>query len=612
MIIRELKRAEASLMPRKHLLWALSNINILLRASKLLKLIKIISFIKVIRITKIITATRRMSMHKSRFAQKQIQEIKRSIYLKNRRKVVLNPEVVAESVKLSLKYDTDLIKKRRKTEAFKKCTTIMIKRKIDNMTHKSIFKKFDNVLVKGRGRSASLILKNKDIEKESFDLSIEKMNKLEEKELNEKIEKNRRLIDDNLWNNLSLLSEPKINKRRLFNRQDSLTIKVINTPQDKNLTVEDSNSKSRILDYSNIRAINMEDDHLLNFHTKMLILNENKQATIRKSTVFPLKSNNFQSDENEPEIAQTPHHESSHHINSQASISEDSENENTKTDVKSNILLKHGRHFNLQKNLSEKIIRKVVIIVLMIIVILPIIDLQSVLNYVYSESELLSKNRYCYDQITKFISAAKTDSVYLYGLNMTLKHCFTNESKEDDTFIALLNFTSHSDYMTLRSKNHEINLPSELKIDNLQQYLEFKRPSSFYINVSDLEDLNNVIVMIYDNSILAKTTYLLNIVRTVVVAFVLILSAIFFNRDVITYVIIPLDKIFSRLDYYLNDFDQYMIDEQDLELLRLNGPDTIKDNRALKTNKLETQLIEMTLKKLVSLISISIGKQGKK
>ena len=101
---------------------------------------------------------------------------------------------------------------------------------------------------------------------------------------------------------------------------------------------------------------------------------------------------------------------------------------------------------------------------------------------------------------------------------------------------------------------------------------------------------------------------MLNIVKTVVVGIVLIFSAIYLNKDVIKYVINPLDNIFSTLHKHLQNIDQYKPENEEENYL-----DGVKENSLSEkqTKKMETYLIEMTIKKLVSLISISIGKQSK-
>jgi hypothetical protein len=93
---------------------------------------------------------------------------------------------------------------------------------------------------------------------------------------------------------------------------------------------------------------------------------------------------------------------------------------------------------------------------------------------------------------------------------------------------------------------------------------------------------------------------------------VLIYSAILFNKDVINYVISPLDKIFSRVQFHLKNFDNNVMLEEENEIISQTAMHTSENDLSDKQKKkLETYLIEMTFKKLVFLLKVSLGKPGK-
>jgi len=611
-------------------------------------------------VAKMVEATRSLSKQKTKFAIKQIKEIKREFQNKNRRRNMFH-NAIADTVKLSIKYndvfDPNKDKPFSKRESLEKNEGIPSKRvsiklsdkfdiksnRISYFVNSDLFvedqpKLINKLSIKKQGEKkiTTKLRKIKTFNEQQIDSykrkmtredmsensnDNDKMSNGEEMKLNEKIERNRILINDNI------LCMPYIPEQIFEEKEENLTPDLLEVVDNKvrnehKLLKENSNfrnSESNISMYSSLRNFKMEDNEreLLNFHTNLLVLNDNKTFQ-KKNTINSFKRGNtiksersfkdekVEENKNIDEVKEPPNSHNNH------SDSSDSEEENNKKKIlKTKNILLNGKKFKLEENLSEMIIRKVVLIVLAIIVVSPMLDIGLLQDFIYSQNELLSKNVYCYDMISKFIKASKKDPVFIKGLRLTLNHCFTNAAADDDTFIALINFTNLGDYVNLTLDQQGSRLPMELKIDNLDKYLTSNRENSYYINLTNYENSGRLTI-IYDNSIESRLLPFLNLIKSFVVGVVLIYSAILFNKDVINYVISPLDKIFSRVQYHLKHFDNNVLVEEENEIISQTSiHNSTNDLSEKQKKKLETYLIEMTFKKLVFLLQVSIGKPGK-
>ena len=536
------------------------------------------SLIRVVRITNIVKATRGFTANsKSNFAKNQIEEIKKIYKLGMRSNIALDLQNI-ENLKLSLKYNRESLNKDTKIRNLIRAKTIFI-----GKTPKGIQKTFNEVSKINRAESATHFLKLNKKKDRSFDLSDDQMNKFEEKELNDKIEMNKKIFESKL----NIIHQEF--KEMTF-QNDYEKIQSLNKNQKENENSESNCSDSLFDSQPSFCESISKDIDILNLKKEIVT-----QCIEEKTSTNLIVEN-----------SKMINSIIKNHNDDLKMLSEDSDDEGKKTIIKTNKLLSSSKNFKLQNNLSEKIIQKVVIIVLLIIVIFPIIELDSVLEWI-SPSELVSKNFFCYHSISKLITAAKSNPIYLKGLNITLNNCFSNQSQDDKSFIVSLNLTSNSDFIYLKNLYPGYKFLSEYNIPDLDDYIENNRVDSFYLNLTFSEDTDSTTIL-YDNSVLNFIKSLLNLVKTVVVGIVLIFSAIYLNKDVIRYVINPLDNIFSTLQKHLQNFDQYKPENEEENYL-----DGVKENSLSEkqTKKMETYLIEMTIKKLVSLISISIGKQSK-
>jgi len=607
-----------------------------------------------------VEATRSLSKQKTKFAIKQIKEIKREFQNKNRRKNMFD-NAIADTVKLSMKYNNlfnpNKDKPFSKRESLEKNEDIQSKRvssikmsdKYDIKSNRISYFVNSDLFVEDQPKLINKFSQKKQVEKkintklrkmktfseqqiDSYKRKMtreemsensndnDKMSNGEEIKLNEKIERNKRLLNNNIFC-MSNIPEQIFEEKEENMTPDLLEVVDNKDRVEQKIMNENSNirnSESNISMYSSLRNFKMDDNEreLLNFHSNLLVLNENKilqkKNTInsfrRGNTIKSdksLKDDKAEEKKNVVEVIEPPNH----HNHSDSSDSE--EEDNNKKILKTKNILLNGKKFKLEENLSEMIIRKVVLIVLAIIVVSPMLDIGLLQDFMYSQNELLSKNVYCYDMISKFIKASKRDPVFIKGLRLTLNHCFTNSSADDDTFIALINFTNLGDYMNLKSDQQGSLLPMELKIDNLDKYLTSNRENSYYINLTNYENSGRLTI-IYDNSIESRLIPFLNLIKSFVVGVVLIYSAIRFNKDVINYVISPLDKIFSRVQYHLKHFDNNVLVEEENEIISQTAiHNSTNDLSDKQKKKLETYLIEMTFKKLVCLLQVSIGKPGK-
>lgn len=608
-----------------------------------------------------VEATRSLSKQKSKFAIKQIKELKREFQNKNRRKNLYDNTLV-DTVKLSLKYNNiynpNKDKPFSKRESLEKNEEIPSKRlsslkmdridkhdiksnRISYFVNSDLFvedqpklinkftlkkkqneKKINTKLRKIKTFNEQMdSYKRKITSEEISELSNEndKMSNGEELKLQEKIERNRRLLNNDMIR-VSYLPEKILEEKEDIYTPDLLEVVVDNEKIEKNIHKENSNfrnSESNISMYSSLRNLKFEDNEkdLLNFHTNLLVLNDNKILQ-KKNTINSFRRTaTIRSDKNikEEKIDEDKNMNSvndNHNVNNDHSDSSESDNDDKKKILKTKNLLLNGKKFKLEENLSEMIIRKVVLIVLAIIVVSPMLDIGLIQDFKYSQNELLSKNVYCYDLISRFIKASDQDPVFIKGLKISLNHCFTNAHEDDDTFISLINFTNLGDYVKLMNNSQGSHLPLELKIDNLDKYLSSNRENSYYINLTNYES-SGTLTIIYDNSIESKLIPFLNLIKSVVVGVFLIYSAILFNKDVINYVISPLDSIFSRVQYHLKHFDHNVLNEEENEIVSQNAIHSPTNDLSDKQKKkLETYLIESTFKKLVYLLQVSIGKPG--
>ena len=274
----------------------------------------------------------------------------------------------------------------------------------------------------------------------------------------------------------------------------------------------------------------------------------------------------------------------------------------------------------LGDKLTESINRKVVIMIMLLLIFFPIIDSDYLNTLIYTNDQNPLFTDFCLNSINVFFNASIEDPNKLLFLNKIINKCvnITYENERYPLFLKI-NFSEYKLLNNLTEKYTETNyssyLPNTTYVNpNLDFIIKTMHKggdysiNSYFFNNSKIDYISNEII---DN----KLNSLLNIVRTLFVSILLLISTSIFTNDITVYVIKPIDLIIAKLQIYMKNTDLvFKIDPLNMQittksiiLLQNKDKKKVKD---LNLKKLETYVIDKLIKKLISLISISLGKQG--
>jgi hypothetical protein len=279
---------------------------------------------------------------------------------------------------------------------------------------------------------------------------------------------------------------------------------------------------------------------------------------------------------------------------------------------------------DLEKILFQKITQKVVIMIMFLLISLPILDVDYITSFVYPPETLPTVTNFCVNGLDSIFTQALTNPVYLSSINLFIYHC-TNTSDTPDyiPYFINLNFSRYDLYYNLtelyNNTEYAKDLPNMVfNYDNFNVTPYFNRSSRDYQQGDISFGDDSYISYSLDTYLKYRLMSLLNLAKNIFVSALLIICALVFSNDTTVHVIQPVNKIMARLGFYLNNFD--MIEKADPEKMKLDEKSIVlineKKNTLLKykrkkdqnSKKMETYLIDKAMKKLISLISLSIGK----
>ncbi len=275
---------------------------------------------------------------------------------------------------------------------------------------------------------------------------------------------------------------------------------------------------------------------------------------------------------------------------------------------------KHINEASIGEKLTESINRKVVLMIMVLLVILPVIDDGYILTF-YSDYELKFASGFCLQTMAMFYNTSLENPNALKMLNKVINNC-VNITWEDEIspYILYLNFSKFETYRNVVDKygntSYRDLLPNETYYANdYDNIIRVKRKSRDYLFINSISFDNY-----YSNIVQSGLTARLGLFRTLFVSLLLVLSSVVFTNDVTVYVIKPIDLMTAKLHLYINNTD--IIFKINPMNIKINAKSIIllqNKNKKIKDpgiKNLETYWIDKLIKRLIRLVSLSVGKPG--
>lgn len=310
----------------------------------------------------------------------------------------------------------------------------------------------------------------------------------------------------------------------------------------------------------------------------------------------------------------------------------------------------------VEEKLTSKLSNKLVIVIMTILVVLPVLDVDYVDSIRFADSENPTVYRYCLETIDQTFMKAIADVRYIKTLDLIYRNCidlsddgssisgenlqiYTNSENSNSTakipLFYRLNFTLYTPYRDLyeilETENYEkykIFLPNiTYEHPDFKQVLNTGRENFDYITKYYYPgDSDSSIIIVSNNQTESRMTAYLNIIKVIFIALILLLGVYMFSTDIQFNVTKHLDKIQSRVKYYLINTDSLTDNVEgdsnnsndirsayEKALLLLDEKENEKNKKTKKDNKNdnETYVIDENIKIIINLISISLGRQSK-
>jgi hypothetical protein len=304
---------------------------------------------------------------------------------------------------------------------------------------------------------------------------------------------------------------------------------------------------------------------------------------------------------------------------------------------------KHQHTETLEEKLTSKLANKLVVVIMAILVVLPVLDVDYIDYIRFGSDQTQSIFRYCVEGLDVTFMKTIKDLRYIKALDLIYKNCLdltydgssmSEMQNEDNSTIPEplfynINFTEYPPYQILYKiaetdksimllmPNITYQHPDFIKVLNTGRE-NYDYVSKFYYP----DDSNSTIVLILNNYMESSLSAVLNILKVLFIAIILLYGVYLFSNDIHLNVTRHLDKIQTRVKYYLNNTDSLSenIDQDssgsgDLRtayekaLLLLDQKENEKKKKPKNDN--ETYIIDKNLKIIMNLISISLGKQSK-
>jgi hypothetical protein len=297
-------------------------------------------------------------------------------------------------------------------------------------------------------------------------------------------------------------------------------------------------------------------------------------------------------------------------------------------------------NLSLEDKLSEKLANKLVVLIMAILITLPILDLEYFDTILYSPEETPTVQRYCLDALNTAFTKSIENPIYFKTISIIYQSCLDlaedGSSLQSDynvtasPYFYYFNFTEYMPFQMMLNKSSELNfdemkyLPNrtyehidwEFVFENERNNLNYML-DNFYPDESE-----SMIQYSYNNNAVQNLTSFLNVLKVVFIAVVLLLGAYIFSNDIHYYVTRHLDKVMTRLKIYINNTDSLSeeinadsIGKGDLRsayekaLLLLDQRESISAKKKKRDD--ETEVIDRSIKIIINLISMSIGKPSK-
>lgn len=299
----------------------------------------------------------------------------------------------------------------------------------------------------------------------------------------------------------------------------------------------------------------------------------------------------------------------------------------------------HEENPNLEEILTELLTHKLVILVMLLLISLPVIDLDYINTFLWTPDQTPTVQNFCLNSLDNLFSQALIDPNYLYGINKILTACISvsldgnsfDGPNMDDPYFYYFNFSQYDPYNQIAqlyiNTSYAYLIPNVTYQHYRLQYIELNwRDSQNYVHDYFIpnDNSNSTIEYIYSTNAVLFLSCLLDILKAIFIALILILGSYIFSKDVHFLVILPLDKILTRLQFYLSNSDTF---NEELDLVQIDLNTNLDPQAAYKRallildeqkgrnielldKTLETYEIDKSFKVLIKLISVSIGKSS--
>lgn len=324
----------------------------------------------------------------------------------------------------------------------------------------------------------------------------------------------------------------------------------------------------------------------------------------------------------------------------------DEENMQTLKKTKSKIEEKrkkyHREKKTLQDILSEKLTQKLVTLMMVLLVVVPVLDSNYLSTFLDTPDSEGTVQFYCLRLIDEMSLHAMKDSVYLTGLSNVFASCIDISESGDkmnsantgteEPFFLFFNFSDYNPFLTLKEKYQNTNysdlIPNITYTHPDYTYMVQNKREEYNYMTRNYNSLNNdswTIEYVYNNNQENNLDSLLNIIKVVYIAILLITGSFMFSNDINFYVTLPLDKAMTRLQVYLNNTDSWSdeidmknLDKMDVKVAYKKALLMIDEkknkngtHKGVLAKKMETNEIDRNIQILINLVSISIGKPSK-
>ncbi len=303
-------------------------------------------------------------------------------------------------------------------------------------------------------------------------------------------------------------------------------------------------------------------------------------------------------------------------------------------------------NISLEDKLSEKLANKLVVLIMGILIVLPILDLEYFDTLIYTPDQTPTVQRYCLEALNTAFIKSLENPIYFKSIFIIYHTCLDLAEdglslKSDYNFTAspyffYFNFTQYTPFKNLM-ENYQSNdmlyfknLSFSFLPNNSYNHIDWdfvfeneRNNLNFILDYFYPDESDSRIQYSYNNNLVQNLTSFLNVLKVVFIAIVLLLGAYIFSNDIHYYVTRHLDKVMTRLKIYINNTDSLSEEinadsvgkgdlrstyEKALLLLDQRESNIVKK----KKRNDETEVIDRSIKVIINLISMSIGKPSKK